>query len=228
MKNLAAMPSDKIVDIGGVKLYLPDYSQDLIQSEIVDRGTFYESDQLQIMSSYIKKDAVILDIGANIGNHSVYWATHNRAKKVYAFEPVRRTFEILQKNIQINRLETKIQPFNIGLSDKKVNASILRYDGMNIGGTTIIPDSGGDLLLEKLDDIKFDEDTIDFVKIDVEGHELQVLHGARETLIKYKPVIFIETFPDKAKKVDEFLSGLGYYRAQTLDGDNFIYISKKT
>lgn len=132
MKNLAAMPSDKIVDIGGVKLYLPDYSQDLIQSEIVDRGTFYESDQLQIMSSYIKKDAVILDIGANIGNHSVYWATHNRAKKVYAFEPVRRTFEILQKNIQINRLETKIQPFNIGLSDKKINASVLRYDCKNI------------------------------------------------------------------------------------------------
>ncbi|MBO7537542.1 MAG: FkbM family methyltransferase [Alphaproteobacteria bacterium] len=218
------MPSDKIVNINLAKFYVPNYPTDLIQSEIVDNGTFFEIDLLKELQPYIKKNAVILDIGANIGNHSVYWAVKTDAKRIYSFEPVKDFFKILQKNVEINNLTNKIKILNIGLSDKKINGTISSYDRTNIGETHVKQDPNGNLLLDKLDNIKIEEDTIDFVKIDVEGHELEVLQGARETLLKYKPTIFVESFPDKKPKVHEYLTNLGYRLEKSFVGNNYIYV----
>ena len=222
--NFLSMPSDKIVNINLAKFYVPNYPTDLIQSEIVDNGTFFEIDLLKELQPYIKKNAVILDIGANIGNHSVYWAVKTDAKRIYSFEPVKDFFKILQKNVEINNLTNKIKILNIGLSDKKINGTISSYDRTNIGETHVKQDPNGNLLLDKLDNIKIEEDTIDFVKIDVEGHELEVLQGARETLLKYKPTIFVESFPDKKPKVHEYLTNLGYRLEKSFVGNNYIYV----
>ncbi len=224
--NLLSMPSDKIVNIGSAKFYVPNYPVDLIQSEIVDDGTFYEIDVLEKLQPYIKKNAVILDIGACIGNHSIYWALKANAKRIYSFEPVKETFRILKKNVELNNLNDKIKIFNIGLSDKKTNGSISFYNHNNIGSTRIKQNTDGNLLLNKLDNIKIEENTVDFVKIDVERHELEVLQGARETLIKYKPAIFVETFPDKKPKVHEYLTNLGY-RLEKSFSNNYLYIFDK-
>ena len=223
MINTLAILPDKIVNIGYAKFYVPNYPDDYIQSEIVDNRTFYEAGLLEELQPYIKKNAVILDIGANIGNHSVYWAVRSNAKKIYSFEPIKDTFKILKKNVEINNLINKIKIFNIGLSNKKINGSISFFDFTNIGGTHVKQDSNGNLLLDKLDNIKIEEDTVDFVKIDVEGHELEVLQGARETLLKYKPTIFVESFPDKKPKVHKFLTNLGYHLEKSFEGDNYLY-----
>lgn len=215
---------DNIVDIGVAKFFVPNYPIDLIQSHIVDCKTFFENYILQELQSYIKKDAVILDIGANIGNHSVYWGIRSDIKRIYSFEPVHNTFNILKRNIEINELANKVKIFNIGLSNEKINGSISHYDPTNIGGTSVQQDSAGDLLLDKLDNIEIEEDTIDFLKIDVEGHELKVFQGARETLLKYKPIIFVESFPNKKPGVDEFLTNLGYRLEKSFEGYNYLYI----
>jgi FkbM family methyltransferase len=223
LKTLAILP-EKIINIGPAKFYVPNYPTDFIQSEIVDDGTFYEIDVLEKLQPYIKKNAVILDIGANIGNHSVYWAVKSNAKRIYSFEPVKDFFKILKKNVEINDLNNKIKIFNIGLSNKKINGSISFYDRKNIGGTRVRQNPNGNLLLDKLDNIKIKENAIDFVKIDVEGHELEVLQGARETLIKYKPVIFIETFRNQKSKVHEYLTNLGYRLEKSFICSNYLYV----
>ena len=222
LKSLAILP-DKIINIGQAKFYVPNYPVDLIQSDIVDNGTFYEPDLLEELQPYIKKNAIILDIGANIGNHSIYWVVKSDAKRVYSFEPIQDTFKILKKNVEINNLNNKIKIFNIGLSDQKINGSISSYNPKNIGGTVVKQNSNGNLLLDKLDNIKIEEDRADFVKIDVEGHELEVLQGARNTLLKYKPIVFIETFPDKKPKVHEYLTNLGY-RLERSFINNYLYV----
>ncbi len=222
--NFLSLPPEKIVNIGHAKFYVPNYPTDLIQSIIVDNGTFYEIDVLKKLQPYIKKNAVILDIGANIGNHSVYWAVKSDAKRIYSFEPVKDFFKILKKNVEINNLNQKIKIFNIGLSNQKINGSISFYDRRNIGGTPVKQNPNGNLLLDKLDNIKIKENAVDFVKIDVEGHELEVLQGARETLIKYKPIIFIESFPDKKPKVHEYLTNLGYRQEKSFEGSNYLYV----
>ena len=227
INTLAILPN-KIVNIGSAKFYVPNYPIDLIQSEIVENSTFYEIDLLIELQPYIKKNAVVLDIGANIGNHSVYWAVRSDAKKIYSFEPVKDFFKILKKNVEINQLNDKVKIFNIGLSDKKINGSISFYKHTDIGVTRIKQDSNGNLTLDKLDNITFEDNTIDFIKIDVEGHELEVLRGARETLLKYKPTIFIETFPDKKTKVHEYLTKLGYRLEKRFRDSNYLYIFNET
>ena len=223
LNSLAIFP-DKIINIGQAKLYVPNYPVDFIQSMIVDRGEFFESDILQELQPYIKKNAVILDIGANIGNHSVYWAIKSEAKRIYSFEPLEDIFKILKKNTEINGLTEKVKLFNIGLSNEKTNGSISFYNPADIGRTSLKQNINGNLLLNKLDNIKIKENAIDFIKIDVEGHELQVLQGARETLMKYKPIIFIESFPDKKPKVHEYLTNLGYRLEKSFRDNNYLYV----
>jgi len=223
LNSLAILP-DKIINIGQAKLYVPNYPVDFIQSMIVDRRKFFESDILQELRTYIKKNAVILDIGANIGNHSVYWGVNTSVSRIYSFEPLEDIFKILKKNVEINELTDKVKLFNIGLSNEKINGSISFYDAANIGRTSLKQNTNGNLLLDKLDNIKIEEDSVDFVKIDVEGHELQVLQGARETLLKYKPTIFVESFPDKKQKVHEYLINLGYRLEKSFAGNNYLYV----
>lgn len=223
LNSLAILP-DKIINIGYAKFYVPNYPIDHVQSEIVDNNNFYEIDLLEKLQPYIKKNAVILDIGANIGNHSVYWAVRSDAKKIYSFEPVEDFFKILKRNVEINQVNNKVKIFNVGLSDQKINGSISHYDPTNIGGTAIKQDLNGNLALDKLDNIKIEEDTIDFVKIDVEGHEFQVLQGAEKTLKKYKPTIFIEIFPENKQKVHKFLTDLGYRLEKSFIGANYLYV----
>lgn len=209
--NALSILPDKIVNIGEAKFYVPNYPMDIIQSEIVDKGNFYEIDFLKELTPYIRKDAVILDVGANIGNHSVYWALKADAKRIYVFEPVRDFFEILKTNVKLNNLTDKIIMFNIGLSNQKINGRISVFDRMNIGGTWVEQDANGNIILDKLDNIKIEENFIDLIKIDVEGHELRVLQGAKETLQKYKPAIFIEILEhsDNQKEIHEYLTNMG-------------------
>jgi len=215
---------NEVVDIGDAKFYVPYYPVDFIQRIIVDGKTFFEMGILQELQFFIKKNAVIFDIGANIGNHSIYWAIKSNAKKIYSFEPVHDTFNILKKNIALNKVTEKVKIFNIGLSNEKVNGSISFYNPENIGSTQIKQDLNGNLSLEKLDNIIIIEDTIDFLKIDVEGHELEVLQGGKETIKAYKPIIFIESFPKNTMKVHEYLTNLGYKSIKEFPNYNFLFI----
>ena len=222
--NSLSMFPDKIFEMGDARIYVPNYPIDLIQSRIVDKGTFFEIDELEGLRPYIKKNAVILDIGANIGNHTVYWAVKANARKIYSFEPIKETFKILKKNVEINDLVDRVKIFNIGLSNEKINGSIIEYSVENTGGTSVKQDANGNLLIDKLDNIKIEEDSVDFVKIDVEGHEFQTLQGARETLLKYKPTIFIEILSDECKRTDNYLTSLGYRLEKKLRHRNYLYV----
>ncbi len=223
LNTLSILP-DKIVNIGHAKFYVPNYPIDCIQSMIVDTKNFFEHDILQKLQPYMKGNLVILDIGANIGNHSVYWAIKANAKKIYSFEPIKDTFEILQKNVEFNKLSDKIKIFNIGLSNQKTNGSISFFESTNIGATSVKQNPRGSLSLDKLDNIKIEEDAVDFVKIDTEGHELQVLQGARKTLLKYKPTIFIEIDPKNKSQVHEYLTKLGYRLEKSFECYNYLYL----
>ena len=201
----------KIWDFESVKFCLPNYPQDLIQNHIISQNDYFEGNILRKLDKFIPEGATILDIGANIGNHTVYWAMQDKIKKVYSFEPLKETFKMLEKNIEINDLEEKVVLFNIGLSDEETSAKISHFNKTNIGGTSIEKTADGSLVVNKLDNIKINEDRIDFVKIDVEGHEIKVLNGAKETFLKYKPnYVFIESFSDNFPKVKEILEGYGY------------------
>ncbi len=225
-----------VADILGVKFYVPYYPIDSIQRVLVETGKFFEQDDILYESvKYLDKDSVVLDIGANIGNHTLYWSKILKVKKVYAFEPVTNTYEILKKNIELNSITSNnVSINNIGLGDEKIRASIVDknyYFGLtNIGGTSIKQDNDGDFNVTTLDDFmkeNFKDDKIDLIKIDVEGYEYKVLVGAKETLKKYSPVIILECYDDHFEEVNSLLNDYGYERIKVWPNFNHVYIRIK-
>lgn len=226
MLTKMSMP-DNIWRNGNALFYVPNYPLDGIQRHIVDCKEYFENDLLNQLAEILPKDAVIMDIGANIGNHTLYWAIENHAKKIYSFEPIAQTFAILAKNIEINHLQNIVQAYNFGLSDQTSKARITSFNSANIGATTLAQSDTGNIELRALDDLDIREDKIDLMKIDVEGHEIFALRGAQKTIRKYKPLIFIEIFDENKSKVFKFFDDLGYVKEREFECDNFLFAPKK-
>ena len=153
-----------------------------------------------------------MDVGANIGNHAV--AFSKTFGKVVAFEPNPIVFLLLQAN-SIGR---NIKPINSGLSSKS-GKLLFEQDFDNLGASKIInlaSASSIEILVTTLDDeIPENEiQSVSFIKIDVEGHEYEVLRGAKKLLESAKPVLAIEAIyrseTEAGEKVEKLLRSVGY------------------
>ena len=220
------MQEDKIFDIKNTKFYLPNYPTDCISQCIVGGKDYWDKSALNIIDKYLEDNSTILDIGANVGSHSLYWAIERNAKKVYSFEPYTPTYEILDTNIKLNNLEKTIFPSNKGLSNELCNANVKSFMESNIGGTTFEKNADGEFEFVSLDSLNIAE-KIDLIKIDVEGHEMEVLEGAIKTIFNNKPIIVIETF-NKKEQVVQFLNSLGFALVETIrEGEDYIFRYKQ-
>ena len=148
---------------------------------------------LEDIRERIGNNKIIVDVGANIGNHTVYFAKICKAKQVYSFEPQKNIFDILQKNLEINNIDNKVKAYNMGAGKEHFYASIDVLDTNNYGMSKINKMNKGSVEINSLDSLLLKEvEGVDMIKIDVEGMELDVLDGAKEILKKYKPIIYIE------------------------------------
>ena len=134
----------------------------------------------------------IIDIGANIGYHSLFFSKHVK-NKVYAFEPHPQVFNVLKNNIKLNNIEN-INIINKCVGDKVETVFMSKLNFLNESnhGDIHILNNKSDYQIEsiKLDDYKFSD--IDLIKIDVQGYELMVLNGSIQTILNNKPIIIIE------------------------------------
>lgn len=200
--------------------YLPDL--DLVNGEFIQNRIFLEQDyfeisHLSLLRKYVKKNAVILDVGANLGNHTIFFAKECAANKIYAFEPTRKTFQILEENIRINHLDSIVVAMNIALGAKDTKADII-VNVKDAGSNYVEENTDGNVIMNTLDGLSLD-DKIDFIKIDVEGFELEVLKGAKETIAKDHPDIFVEIFNKNYNKVHSLLMKMGYKCKLKLEQD---------
>jgi FkbM family methyltransferase len=168
---------------------------DPIGSAIINSGTFYEINFLEWILKNYPKHKLILDIGANIGNHSIFFANILKSDKVLAFEPVPVNIDKLKINTAGMNIEVK----EYALSDEDGLAKVYNTQGFNFGGFTLedekFPnhtpvDVGVTINKITLDQLNLNDITM--MKIDVENHELKVLEGARQTILRNTPIIFIE------------------------------------
>lgn len=174
----------------------------------------YEPYETKLILRQIKKGDVIVNVGANIGYYTVLLADKvGPSGKVYAFEPDSKNFEILKKNIEINKLSNVIL-VKAALSSqkgvKKLYKSSDNYGDHRMFGKEKKRESE-EVKTLKLDDfLKNKEKKVDFLKIDTQGWEPAVFDGAKEIIKKDKPVIFFEYSPES-------------YKSAKLDGDRMIY-----
>ena len=186
-----------------------------IDREIYLKG-FYEKEQIEYLDKISKNDKIdfFLDIGANIGYYSLFFKD---IKNVHAFEPNKENFKQLKKNIEINN--TNIVIHNIACSENSGDKIIWYTDKNKMGGSSIYNENDPELLKYKKEEIKFEkvkgkklDDIIDIrnnnllIKIDVERHEIDVLKGACEKILRNNNVIMqIEIQEDLKNKVFNFL-----------------------
>lgn len=158
------------------------------ENDIISGENFLIS---KVLSKYIpnNKEAIIFDIGANIGKYSSNLASIYSNSLIYSFEPNVNTFNLLKKNVE--DLKTII-PINIGLSDVKKTSEIYTYSNdLNSEHASLYKEVFSDLHkdgriisvkieLDSLDGFcnSYNIDSIDFLKIDTEGNELDVLKGS--------------------------------------------------
>lgn len=162
----------------------------------------------------------ILDIGANIGVMSYYFAKKLPKSEVHSFEPVLENFEVLQKaKNKFNLMNVKIYPFALGNNNGYVSMimpesnnvyfhglSHVKQDDKNEKGKTY------DVEIKKLDDLETLKNIkISAIKIDVEEYEYNVLCGGKDLLMKNRPVIYCELWEgENREKSIVFMSGLNY------------------
>ena len=199
------------------KFFIPNYQKDFIQKHIFNTKSFFEKDYLDYITKKWKdgligeiiKNKSVLDIGCNIGNHTLYFLNICNASKIHCFEPVENTFSILKKNIEINNLKDRVKLWNVGVGSHKSLGHISHYDENNIGSTTIQEDSSGNIDIISIDELNL-QDPIGLIKIDVEGFELEVIKGILTTLKKNKPFIMIELRHEFKQEIENLLFNIGY------------------
>jgi len=156
----------------------------------------FEIPMTRMFSTLIRPDFQILDVGANIGCTSLLFG--DLGQQVVAFEPLPRTFELLEKNItRSTKNNIRALPFALGDEDGEVEMYFLdenRSMAFILDRTSRDDRPSAVIQVKRLDNL-FPEialDRLDFMKIDVEGYELRVLKGAEKIISKYRPIVQME------------------------------------
>ena len=178
--------------IGGLK-YVVESDDDYLDHV----GDNFEPEIVELLQLLSKGSKTILDIGANIGMTALLFS--RLGEKVYAFEPNPGTFNFLKNNLEKNNI-LNVTPLNFGLGNDDKNLS-LTFSTTNRAGAFVSNKISANsdhevetIQIKRLSDTISDLNisNIDFIKIDVEGFEMEVLSGVGDVLLNNKPVVMLE------------------------------------
>lgn len=176
---------------GKTVTFLSSHFKDVIQRDHME-GRFYEPEELAIISKHMQPGFVFCDIGSNVGNHAVFVGLFLKPAKIFCFEPNPDVIPTLRANIALNGLDDccdlSFLGYGLGRSDEESYGVSFRQ--INTGAARL-QEGGGDIAIRAADTLLAGQ-TVDFVKIDVEGMELDVLEGLAGTVKTQRPRVFIE------------------------------------
>lgn len=175
---------------------------------------------------------VILDVGANLGNHTLYWNKNVKGlKEIHSFEPLNVNFSLLKRNVEENNLDKTVL-VNKCVGIEKAKAVVEKVNRNNMGGTVFtydkdISSKGSELAIDVIDLDSYVKEQgitqVDFIKIDTEGFELDVLKGAKTLLGTHKPVVWFEAWDKNWVAVYKQMAEFGYYIKETIN-DDYLYV----
>lgn len=206
-----------------IRLYLPLAHTDLIQRFILQFRTLFEIDLLNAVRDSIPPGATVIDAGANIGTHSLFFALICGAAEVISFEPMRVSYEILQRNIALNEVNA-IRAVNAALGTRPGSATLHFFSHWNTGAAMLDAGRDGPYRVTTIDELGLAR--LDFLKLDVEGAQLAVIAGAMQTIARCRPKIWVElrcAFGE-VEPGHATLNKLGYRLAAQLSPDDWLFI----
>ena len=176
----------KIANILGHKMYLDFNDMGISKALLIDKKR--ELDGTKETQRILKEGDIVLDIGANIGYYVLLEAREIGDKgHIFAVEPIPSNIEILKKNVELNGYEN-VETFNFAFGEKKSTDSLFLSDMSNQASllkSSVLKESGfGEIKvnIETVDDFLKDKKCPNFIRMDVEGYESNILRGAVNTL----------------------------------------------
>lgn len=201
----------------------------------------WAADDIETIKSIIdilldeKSSVTMYDVGANIGTHAVALARHFGPRiSVRAFEAQRQVYYTLCGNVALNGLDNVFCE-HAAVSDGTVDRLDIQLPDYNqpnnFGGFEVIPAVNSDnaemqkTQTETINCTTIDNynETVDFVKLDVEGMEIQVLHGAKNILERSRPICFVEVLKSDKLTIHRFFHDLDYI-AYRYKNDDWIFV----
>ena len=203
------------------------FKNDYLFKQAIEKG-IHEPHFVELVDNLLLPTDIALDVGGNIGTHAMLLSKKLSEGHVYTFEPQSLVFSVLQNNLLLNSCNNvtayrfavsnedhstiSMQPFTF--NKKSINNAALRID---------LDGAMGDFTLTRtLDSFNFKK--VSFIKIDIQGSEVRALNGAKELILKQKPIIFLEIeeqylqeLGTSTKELIETLFSLNYalYRIET-------------
>jgi FkbM family methyltransferase len=182
----------------GISMLIDDVDLHATPYTLLDFGN-YELDETNFLKSVFTDGDVFLDIGANLGWYSLVLGRNCPSSRIFAFEPIPSTVEVMEKNIRLNQLDN-IQAVCMGVFNKVDELDFLFAP--DVSGATSLKLTGQDRGRTSIQNVACQTTTIDIfcathhiapslLKIDVEGAELMVVEGAEKTL-NGTPIILVE------------------------------------
>lgn len=221
---------------------LHQQGEDFITDHIHGQGS-WEPELVEHALRLLPERGRLLDVGASLGTWTIPIARARPLGEVIAFEPRRESFYQLCGNIFLNNLENVVA-HEVALGGRDPDrtsawprAWLYQPDAKSVGGTTLVPRRlapESDLMPQSSCEVRtldgYGRKHVEIIKIDVEGYELEVLRGATETLARWHPIIFFESWDpewrgkqvvEHRRELFDFLTQHGY-RIDQLTREDFL------
>jgi FkbM family methyltransferase len=194
-------------------------TNDWVQKAIYEYGCYEQKDVLALLS-LMSQNGIFFDIGANVGVYSLNFS--KKAKKVYSFEATEKTYNHLLETISMNKIKNIHHNFNAVHSESGIDIEIWQGERVlgsdNDGNNGMFNTDGkGSVMVNTVKSVAIDDfvrdnniEQIDIMKIDIEGNELNALKGAKESILRFRPIILCEINPEMNEKA-------GYTSKELLD-----------
>lgn len=171
-----------------------DASGDFVIAHMHRKGTFYEADLLGHLHRVLAGEGCVVDCGANIGNHTLFFAGV-MGRHTFAIEPMQRNRTILTTVLRSNDLEDHVTVCPVAVGDKQGEVSIGLPSASNPGNFRISEDGAGSetVPVTTLDELLLQEaERVALLKLDLEGYEIPALKGGLGLIARDRPLIVAE------------------------------------
>ncbi len=188
---------------------------DLIHGSFL-KGQFFESRELAVLETWVGIGAAIVEVGAYVGNHVVYYSRFMQPRTILVLEPNPEAIAGLRRNLQANGVAcADLSRLGVGVAAANGTYDLISGGPANCGATRLVPSASGTVEAAPLDALI--DGHVDFIKIDVEGMELDALAGAIGVIAQSRPKIMIEVFRPQAARFEKWLRQNRYRVAHRFD-----------
>jgi FkbM family methyltransferase len=175
-------------------------------------GRFFEAAELSAIRACVPQRSVVVDVGANVGNHVVFFAAMLAPALVIPVEPVPEAVSALRRNLALNHIKVDERGFGIAAGRENgwltIELAAMRDLVEARVGEVTHGEQAGTIRSIRLDELV--SERVDFLKIDVEGFESNVIIGAERILREDKPLLMVEANDEKRAPLLEQLKALYY------------------